>query len=536
MVSCSLKQCILHPTGFEILVMDTTRSFFFMIRAALLLFLVSTLQAGAQNAGTADSFNFAGFGTVHVYHPSAAPNSVVLFLSGDGGWEKIVMDMANALREAGALVATVDVPHYLHAEAATSEKCFYPAGDLEALSQAVQQRAGLPVYQLPILAGYSSGASLVYVALAQAPVGTFVGGISLGFCQDLECTQALCRGNGLACHRVTKPAAWLLEPDPALTTPWYVLHGQIDQCCTLAHTRDFVAGIPAARLTVLPKVGHGYAVEKNWLPQFQQTFRQLLAENAPQPPPLPAALHSSGTSAVSDTESLLTELEDWLWSNPTATAEATLEPAQSLADLPLTETLARAGAASNRLVVFISGDGGWKDFDQQIADGLGAQGMPVVGLNALKYFWTTRTPEGAAWDLTRILTEYEQKWGKKEVVLVGYSFGGDVLPFLFNRLPDEQKHRVKGLVMLSPSPSAEFTFHFSSWANKASTDAQPVKPELAKMLAYPTLFLFGSDEDPAWVRPLAVGNFQLKVLTGGHHYGGNTSAIDAAIAGFLQQR
>lgn len=516
--------------------MKATPAYFFIIRAILLLFLVRTEKASAQHSETADSFSFAGFGTVHVFHPAAVPNSVVLFLSGDGGWEKIVMDMADALRRAGALVATVDVPHYLHAEAATSEKCFYPAGDLESLSQAVQQRAGLPVYQIPLLAGYSSGASLVYVALAQAPAGTFGGGISLGFCRELECTQALCRGNGLGCHRVTKPAAWLLEPDPALATPWYVLHGQIDQCCPLIHTRDFVAGIPSARLMVLPKVGHGYAVEKNWLPQFQHAFQQLLEENTPKPAPLPAALHRSGTAAVKDTESLLTELENWLWNEPPTTAEARLEPAQSLADLPLTETLAKAGAASNRLVVFISGDGGWKDFDQQIADGLGAQGMPVVGLNALKYFWTTRTPEGAAWDLTRILTEYEQKWGKKEVVLVGYSFGGDVLPFLFNRLPDEQKHRVKGLIMLSPGSSAEFTFHFSSWTNKASVEALPVKPELLKMLAYPTLFLFGSDEDPAWVRPLTAGNFQLKVLTGGHHYGGNTSAIDAAIMDFLQPR
>jgi len=237
---------------------------------------------------------------------------------------------------------------------------------------------------------------------------------------------------------------------------------------------------------------------------------------------------------VSDTESLLTALSHWLWgeSNPGDVGSST---EQSLSDLPLIETAAQPGTASNRLVVFLSGDGGWKDFDQQLADGLSAQGLPVIGWNALKYFWTTRTPEGAAWDLTRILTEYEQKWGKKEVVLVGYSFGGDVLPFLFNRLPDEQKRLVKGLVLLSPSGSAEFTFHFSSWANKTAEDAQPVKPELEKMLAYPTLFLFGSDEDPAWVRPLARGNFQLKVLTGGHHYGGNTAGIAATIAGFLQQ-
>lgn len=485
----------------------------FLLRVIAPLFLVSGI-ARAQAAPT-DSFDAPGFGKINLYEPKGAPTAVVLFLSGDGGWEPRVMDMADALRQKGALVAGVNTPHYLKAEAAAKEKTFYPAGDFEELSKAVQKRANLPAYLAPVLAGYSSGATLIYVLLAQAPTGTYAGGISLGFCPALEFSKQPSAGKGLKSHRVTKPvAAWLLEPDPALATPWYALHGQADECCSFAATRQFTRQISQAHLVALPKVGHGYAATKNWMPQFKDAFEHL-AQNAPV---ALAASKPGRAEAVADTDD-----------NPSPA------PAPSLSDLPLKATEAKAGSAvCDRMVVFLSGDGGWNDFDQSICDDLAAKGMPVVGLNTLKYFWKERTPEGAAWDLSRIITEYGQKWGKKEVVLAGYSYGAEVLPFMFNRLSDEQKKLVKAMLLLSPDEKTDFTFHVSFWLNKSSIGTKPVKPELEKMQQCRTLFIYGSDEDPSWVRPLAKGNFELKILNGGHHYGKDTAAVSAAMLVFLK--
>ncbi len=70
------------------------------------------------------------------------------------------------------------------------------AVSFEGFSHFVQQKYGLGV-RSPILVGYSSGATLVYATLAQAPVGTFKGALSLGFCPDLEWRMPLCRGEGL---------------------------------------------------------------------------------------------------------------------------------------------------------------------------------------------------------------------------------------------------------------------------------------------------------------------------------------------------
>jgi len=140
------------------------------------------LSAWPADAGPpTEVFRFPGVGQVSVYAPMSTPSNVVLFVSGDGGWNLGVIPMAETLRDRGALVVGIDVRAFLTALGAAAE-CAYPAGSLEELSRAVQLRRRLPEYKRPILVGYSSGATLVYAALAAAPPDTFAGAISLGFC------------------------------------------------------------------------------------------------------------------------------------------------------------------------------------------------------------------------------------------------------------------------------------------------------------------------------------------------------------------
>jgi type IV secretory pathway VirJ component len=93
-------------------------------------------------------------------------------------------------------------------------------------------------------------------------------------------------------------------------------------------------------------------------------------------------------------------------------------------------------APSDTIAVMLSGDGGWAGLDKEVAAALSANGIRVVGLDSLRYFWTARTPEGLAADLGRIIDYYVSQLGKQRVLLVGYSQGADVLPFAVNRLPN----------------------------------------------------------------------------------------------------
>lgn len=81
------------------------------------------------------------------------------------------------------------------------------------------------------------------------------------------------------------------------------------------------------------------------------------------------------------------------------------------------------------LVFHITGDGGWRGFDIKLADEFKAHNLSYIFLNAFKYFWSIKTPEQLTNDIVPVLREYLKKWDKKELVLVGFSFGAEIIPF-----------------------------------------------------------------------------------------------------------
>ena len=214
------------------------------------------------------------FGTVTVYRGQSPPRHVVLFISGDGGWNLGVVEMAQRLRDSGALVVGIDIRTFMKS-LETSSSCAYPAGSLEELSRAIQRRYGLASYVPPILAGYSSGATLVYAALAAAPPETFAGAISLGFCPDLEIQRPLCEMRGLAAMKRPKGVGFDLAAYARSTVPWMVLQGEVDQVCDAGTTRRFVDHTGSARLFSLPQVGHGFGVPSRLAVQFLQAYRAI---------------------------------------------------------------------------------------------------------------------------------------------------------------------------------------------------------------------------------------------------------------------
>src|SRR4029077_17300134 len=104
-------------------------------------------------------------------------------------------------------------------------------------------------------------------------------------------------------------------------------------------------------------------------------------------------------------------------------------------DLPLVEMPAPT-PGRRTLMVIVSGDGGWVGLDARLADRLSKeQGIPIVGLNSLQYFWASRTPAGASADLARVLGHSLAAWKLDDAVVLGYSQGADVVPFMVSRLP-----------------------------------------------------------------------------------------------------
>jgi type IV secretory pathway VirJ component len=290
-----------------------------------------------------DTFRVPTFGQVAVYRPAGAPTQVVLFISGDGGWNLGVVSMAERLRDVGALVVGIDIRTFVKSlESATG--CAYPAGALEELSRAIQ------------------------------------------------------------------------------------------------------------------------------LPEGQ--------------------------------------------------------------DLPLVEAPASTGAERREIAVIVSGDGGWAELDKNVAAGLAAAGVPTVGLSSLRYFWTPRTPDTAAADLARVITHYGAAWHAEHVILVGYSFGADVLPFLVNRLERAVRARVTQVALLGLGATATFEFHVAEWTGQAAGPEYLTVPEVERLTVPVTCVHGAGEEDSACVE---IRSPRARVVTvgEGHHFSGEYARLVDVI---LQRR
>ena len=157
------------------------------------------------------------------------------------------------------------------------------------------------------------------------------------------------------------------------------------------------------------------------------------------------------------------------------------------------EVPATHGGDGDTLAILLTGDGGWADIDKSLAAGLSAHGIPVVGWSSLGYYWTPRSPAGAAADLNRIIEHYTTAWRRSRVLIVGYSFGADVAPFLVNRLPESVQARVTAVTLLGPSATASFEFHVTNWLVGGGDARYPVRPEIERSSA-PVTCVSATDE------------------------------------------
>ena len=194
-----------------------------------------------------------------------------------------------------------------------------------------------------------------------------------------------------------------------------------------------------------------------------------------------------------------------------------------------------AGQTTDTVTLFLSGDGGWRDLDRDVAGEMAKLGYPVVGIDTLRYYWQHKTPEQSAADLSELMHHYRQKWGTKRFVLTGYSFGADVLPAIYNRLPVEDQQRIDAVMLLAFARSGSFEIEVEGWLGKEGQEA-PTGPEMAKLPASKVVCVYGVEEtdESGCTENTAVGE-HLK-LPGGHHFDENYPALAKRLIGEIETR
>jgi type IV secretory pathway VirJ component len=445
----------------------------------------TVLALVAARPAMAEKINAAPFGDIAVYRPVGKVKSVAFFFSGEKGWSATETIMTGELTSADTLVLGIDLPAFTKNLAADGKSCLYLAGVLQDTARAIEKQLALKDYIEPMVVGFSAGSTMAYAAVAAAPPSTFKGGLALSFCPDEKVAHALCKGGTLP----ATSAGTTLVPARSLSAPFTVLQGTADSVCAPDRTHEFFQGMNGASVVDLAKVGHDFATPDDYR-------RQLIEEYW----------------SIAGTDSGF---------KPVAT--------DALEDLPITEIRNTDVAESETFAIFLSGDGGWADLDDGVSQALADKGIPVVGVSSLKYFWQARTPESVAQDVSRIAEYYLLQWRKKKLILVGYSFGADVMPFAASRLSADVKPALIGLALLGPSHNATFEFHVADWLG-SDDDGPLTRPEIERLAPLPVLCIHGEGETESVCPDLAQSNITDLKLSGGHHLGGSYDAVAAAIA------
>jgi type IV secretory pathway VirJ component len=202
-------------------------------------------------------------------------------------------------------------------------------------------------------------------------------------------------------------------------------------------------------------------------------------------------------------------------------------PATDVRDLPLVEV--RASGHTGTLAVFLSGDGGWVDIDKQIGEVLAERGIDVIGFDDKAYLrGKHRDAEGTASDVARAASHYLSAWNDHRLMLIGYSRGADLLPFVVNRLPSALRARVALAAMLGMQERASFTYRFSDlWATHSRASDIPIRPELERLRGLNMACVYGQDESESLCRGVDTTLVQPLARPGKHHFDGDYRAIAA---------
>jgi type IV secretory pathway VirJ component len=440
--------------------------------------LAALVAAGLLAPGGAGAVDGDRFGEVSVTKPSGPMRGAALLFSGAAGWGAAERDAAAQLAQDGALVVGIDSRFYLYRLAEVDEACHVLIGDAEGLSRLIQRDYGDGGYRSPILAGVGVGGVIAGSILAQARENTVAGAVAL----DPPFEAAVGRP---ACSDVS---ALTVAPDAAAHGP-----GAVHGFWTVGLRPD---AAPQERARLDAWAAAGAVIE-----------RQDVA------------------AGLDDTAALVALVAPHL--------EA---PARSALNLPLVEM--PAADPSGTLAVVVSGDGGWRDIDQVVAGELQKAGVSVVGLDSLRYFWHRKSPDQFGQDLAAVLQHYTALWHPKRVILVGYSFGADVLPFGFNRLPDGARKHVAMLALLGFSTAADFEIRVTGWLGaSASTRALPVMPEMERIPGALVQCFYGEDDAAESACPaLAARGAEVVKTPGAHHFGGDYPLLVQRILAGLGKR
>ncbi len=440
-----------------------------MLRKALAALL---LAIAAPSAACADDGGV--YGDIEVVAPAAPARGFVILFSDVGGRTPRDRTRLEAIAKGGAIAVGVDTTTYLRNVAHAAPGCLSLYRDAEILGRELQRQHPTDQYRIPIVAGQGLGGALASRIVAQAPLETVSAGVAVDpSAAAWPLDRELCTRPMEADDRESPGTL----DAPTLKNPWTVALTPAAPPETRAHFVALARQTQLMSLRDLPNPDDASA--------FFDLIRPFIAPERPQ----------------------------------------------TVNDLPLVEL--PAASPTQRMAVFLSGDGGWRDFDKRLSERLQELGISVVGWDSLRYFWRRKTAEQAAADLTAVIDAYERKWGCDQVAVIGYSFGADAMPFIYGGLNAATQKRIAMISILSPGEAADWEIKVAGWLG---VDATPLGPAVATLPGERTQCFFGDRDEGRTCDLFAGRGAEIFSKVGAHQMDGDYDRLGREIADGFARR
>ncbi|GFM28972.1 AcvB/VirJ family lysyl-phosphatidylglycerol hydrolase [Novosphingobium sp. PY1] len=186
--------------------------------------------------------------------------------------------------------------------------------------------------------------------------------------------------------------------------------------------------------------------------------------------------------------------------------------------------------AAGLAAVVLSGDMGFRmGMGPKIAARLAADGIPVIGVNSLVYFRHRRSPLEVR-NLVAAAIEKALEFGHADrVVLVGQSFGSDMIPVALSAMPGPVRAKIAKVIMVVPTDTLFLRASPSEMFNWSNPDADAI-PGARRLTWIPVVCVSGARETTSLCPYMDQPNVVHVKLPGGHYLNGDVDALHRVIS------